>query len=187
MKKVSNITKFDQYNVLRRVCRPDIPPWPVTEPCIALSYLNLDLAHFCKETLMQCVDPEWFSRIRILPWFVKLGSSFLFRKAQKNVKDTGLLSAESGLQLLVYMIFGRFILFNFFRSTGLRHWLYVEKGRSRMISRVRIRLGHQVPDLSGSTTLLRWLQIRKWGFPRKRRPPFSLNFVTVWYYPPSVL
>ncbi len=54
VKSVSNITKNDQNSVLRRVCRPDSPPWPVTEPCIALSYRNIDLAHFCKETWMQC-------------------------------------------------------------------------------------------------------------------------------------
>ena len=54
VKKVSNIMKNYQNSVLRRVCRPDIPSWPVTEPCIALSYCNLDLAHFCKETWMQC-------------------------------------------------------------------------------------------------------------------------------------
>jgi hypothetical protein len=47
---------------------------------------------FARRPRCSVVDPEWFSRIRILPRFVKLWSSFLlFQKPQKNVKYTGLL------------------------------------------------------------------------------------------------
>ena len=75
-------------------------------------------------------------------------------KATEKCQRHWPVSTESCLQLFIGLLWFFAILFYLtFSARLVCVTVYVKKGRSRIFSRIRIRLGHQFPELSGSCTV----------------------------------